>query len=259
MPNYSGQLVQGRNQIPGMEFLNQTSSAAPPAKPLGAAQVAINPNQQFNTGIPNFDNLSQTASGNVGNLLAGTESPDITRNIMAQWGGGAGLAPGSEFARNRSADLYGERSAARKEQGLKDLLGMLQGYSGTVTARPSDILGQQNLNASNLNVYNMGSERNASSERENAANLTQRREQELLDFYFKNKGFNEDVRRYDLNQYYAHPSPPSGNTNYGSVPGDFGAISQAYWNSINNPLPGSAYQTVPVRAHQAQPPEPPKA
>ena len=97
----------------------------------------------YNTGIPGFENLSQSASGNVGNLLNGTESPDITRNIAAQWGAGSGQGSGSDFVRNRSADLYGQRSEARKSQGLQGLLAMLQGYSGTVTARPGDILGAE--------------------------------------------------------------------------------------------------------------------
>lgn len=98
--------------------------------------------KQFDTGIPGFDILSQAASTNVKDLLQGVESPAITQNMNAYWGVGAGV-PGSEFLRNRAVDLYGQRAQARKEQGLTDLLNMMQGYSGTVTAKPSDIIGAE--------------------------------------------------------------------------------------------------------------------
>lgn len=99
--------------------------------------------RKFATGIPGFDELSQIASGNIRNLLAGTESPDITRNINATWGAGSGLAPGSEFLKNRAVDLYGRRSEARKSQGMKDLLSTLGTYSGTVVATPGQIMGDE--------------------------------------------------------------------------------------------------------------------
>lgn len=111
-------------------------------------------NQTYNTGIPGFDVLSQAASQNVSDLLRGVESPAITQNMNAMWGAGAGV-PGSEFLRNRAVDLYGQRSQARKQQGLSDLLNMMQGYSGTVTARPADILGQQTAFAQMGNAANI--------------------------------------------------------------------------------------------------------
>lgn len=122
----------------------------------GAVSSILNPrttlpgmtgnNRKFDTGIPGFDILSNAASANVQDLLAGTESPAITQNINAQWGVGAGV-PGSEFLKNRAIDLYGQRSEARKQQGLQNLLGMLQGYSGTVTARPGEILSAESQGA----------------------------------------------------------------------------------------------------------------
>ena len=99
-------------------------------------------NRKFETGIPGFDMLSQSASSNISDLLKGVESPAITQNMNAQWGVGAGV-PGTDFLRGRATDLYGQRAAGRQQQGLGNLLSMLQGYSGTAVARPGDIMGQE--------------------------------------------------------------------------------------------------------------------
>jgi len=112
---------------------NQNATSSPPAG---------RPNRKFDTGIPGFDMLSQSASSNISDLLKGTESPGITQNMNAQWGVEAGV-PGTDFLRGRATDLYGQRAAGRQQQGLGNLLSMLQGYSGTAVARPGDIMGQQ--------------------------------------------------------------------------------------------------------------------
>ncbi len=41
--------------------------------------------------------------------------------------------PGSDFARNRGFDLYGEQAESNKQRGFDDFLKLLQGYSGTVS------------------------------------------------------------------------------------------------------------------------------
>ncbi len=80
--------------------------------------------------VPGLKDLLGTGTGVIGNRLAGTESPAIAQNMNAMWGAGAGLAPGSEFLRNRGIDLFGERAEARQTAGLNDLLGLLGGVSG---------------------------------------------------------------------------------------------------------------------------------
>lgn len=79
--------------------------------------------------VPGLSELLGTGSGVIKNRLSGTESPAIAQNMNAMWGAGAGLAPGTEFLRNRGVDLFGQRAEARQSQGLQDLLGMLGGIT----------------------------------------------------------------------------------------------------------------------------------
>lgn len=149
--------------------------------------------RRFSTGIPGEENLYQKASENVGNLLSGTESPDITRNINAAWGAGSGLAPGSEFLRNRAVDLYGQRSEARKAQGMKDLLAMMGTFSGTVTATPGQILGDEAAQRG----FSLDQQQLAEQQRQFDAQLAQRQAEEDARLALENRRFN---LQYDLSK-----------------------------------------------------------
>lgn len=112
--------------------------------PTSAATSAAG--RTFDTGIPGFNDLSSIASGNIKDLLTGAPSLALNRNAGATFAAAHGLAPASgtgDFMDRWNYDLYGQQATARKEQGLSDLLNMLQGYSGTAVARPGDILGQE--------------------------------------------------------------------------------------------------------------------
>ncbi len=165
-------------------------------------------NRTFATGIPGFDELSQTASGNVQNLLSGTEDPSITRNLNASFGASSGLAPGSEFLNNRAIDLYGQRGEARKQQGFQDLLAMLGGYSGTVTATPGQVLGDE------AGQRDEAFRKQQEADRVNQFNqqmaFDRERQQQLLDM--ENKRFGLAERQYydqkpKIPQYYTQNNP----------------------------------------------------
>ncbi len=101
--------------------------------------------------VPGLSDLLGTGAGVIKNRLAGTENPAISQNLNAQWGAGAGLAPGSEFLRNRGADLFGARSEARQTAGLQDLLGLLGGVAGPSAAyRGQDI--ERELGTGSLSI-----------------------------------------------------------------------------------------------------------
>lgn len=92
--------------------------------------------------IPGLNDLSQTASGNIQDLLSGLPSASWARTTNAYWGAGAGQPnPGGAgtFAGNRGADLYHLQANQNQQQGLDDLLKMVQGYSGTVASTPGQI------------------------------------------------------------------------------------------------------------------------
>lgn len=114
--------------------------------------------------LPGIGGVLQSGLGNTSDLLSGVESPAVTQTMNAYWGGGSGLAPGSEFLRNRAVDLYGMRSAGRKQQGMQDLLGLLGGISGPTAAyRGQDIqaaLGQGNLDLGRSELSQRGSQFN---------------------------------------------------------------------------------------------------
>lgn len=90
--------------------------------------------QDLESILPGISGTLGQQLGNINNLISGTESPAITQNMNAYWGANSGLAPGSEFLRNRAVDLFGERSAQRQAQGGQDLLGLLGGVSAPLSS-----------------------------------------------------------------------------------------------------------------------------
>lgn len=157
------------------------TSALPGLPPTGSAA-----SRRFATGIPGEEELYQAASGNTRDLLMGEESPDITRNINAAWGAGSGLAPGSEFLQNRAVDLYGERAQSRKAQGMKDLLSMMGTFSGTVTATPGQVLGDESAQRS----FTLDQQRFAEQQRQFNEQLAQQKAMEDARLALENERFN---------------------------------------------------------------------
>jgi len=179
-----------QGNMPGRTATTQTTL---PGLPDASAR-------KFATGIPGFDELSGMASGNVKNLLAGTEDPGITRNMNAEWGAASGMAPGSEYLNNRAIDLYGQRGAARKQQGFQDLLAMLQGYSGTVVASPGQIFGDEASRRS----ADLEAKRLAQSGSQFAQQLAFDRERQAAQLDLENRRFGQQQQQY----YGSRPNTP---------------------------------------------------
>jgi hypothetical protein len=179
----------------------------PGLPPTGSAA-----NRRFSTGIPGEEGLYLDASRNVGDLLAGEESPDITRNINAEWGAGSGLAPGSEFMRNRGADLYGQRAAARKSQGMKDLLAMMGTFSGTVTATPGQVLGDEAAQRS----YALDQQQFAEQQRQFNESLANQKAMEQARLDLENERFQLDRRTTNRRFKPNNTEPPYYRQIYGA-------------------------------------------
>lgn len=86
----------------------------------------------YDSAIPNFANLTGSASANIQDLLAGSASPNEARLDNAWYGAGTGLDTTSPFLANRGRALYGQRDQQRKQSGIDNFLKMLQSFSGTV-------------------------------------------------------------------------------------------------------------------------------
>lgn len=174
LPYPGGKLPSSTGTLPGL----------PPSTAAG---------RRFSTGIPGEEALYQQASRNVGDLLSGEESPDITRNINAAWGAGSGLAPGSEFLRNRAVDLYGQRAEGRKAQGMKDLLAMMGTFSGTVSATPGQILGDE----ASQRALALDRDQMAQQQRQFESELAQRQQMQDAQLALENRRFD---LQYDLSK-----------------------------------------------------------
>lgn len=85
--------------------------------------------QQMQTLLSGLNDPLNTAIGNARSDLQGNISPSLVRSANAMFGAGSGLAPGSEFLRNRGFDLYSRGSNALKQQGQQNILGLLSGVS----------------------------------------------------------------------------------------------------------------------------------
>jgi hypothetical protein len=117
--------------------------------------------------IPGLRNLTTQATNVIGNALGGAPSVGETRTANAAWGAGAGIAPGSEFLDRRGYRLYRSEMENRQRKGLQDLLAMLQGYSGTVTATPGQLMDYSQRNAQNTWQNLMGLQQQQLAERQN--------------------------------------------------------------------------------------------
>ena len=105
-------------------------------------------NQSVQSVIPNFDSMTNSASNNIMSLLNGLPSASRARTANAYFGAKAGqTATGDNggvntFIGNRGADLYHNEAQQNQQQGLGNLLSMIQSYSGTVA--PTAGQNQQN-------------------------------------------------------------------------------------------------------------------
>lgn len=119
--------------------------------------------QGLSGAIPGLSNLTQTATGNIQNLLSGLPSASWARTTNAYNGVATGQpATGGTgtFQGNRGADLYHTQANQNQQTGLQDLLSLVGGYSGTVAPNAGQLLqnqqfGQQlNQNASQFDQQN---------------------------------------------------------------------------------------------------------
>ncbi len=117
-------------------------------------QVAPISGSVSTAGVPGFNRLSTTATGNIQNMLSGMPSAGPTKRANAYFGAGSGM-PGSDFVRNRGYDLYGEKADKYQQEGLDNFLKLLSGYSGTVMPTAGQQIETQQFNA---NLANRGRE-----------------------------------------------------------------------------------------------------
>lgn len=112
---------------------------------------SVNMNSLLESGIPGFGGLTRSATDIIGNLLNGLPSPSLARRENAYFGAASGLGssntdPTHDFLRNRGFDLYGQKAEERQQTGLKDLLSLLSGYSGSVVPTTGQALQNDQFN-----------------------------------------------------------------------------------------------------------------
>lgn len=106
--------------MPYQEF-NRTSTTNPAA---------------LSRAIPGMEELTRSATSNIGNLLKGLPSADIARTANAYFGIQSGM-PGSEFVRNRGFDLYGQMGEERRGRGLNDYVSLINALAPTALQEES--------------------------------------------------------------------------------------------------------------------------
>lgn len=107
-----------------------------------AAPAAVDTMGAFDAAMPGFKGRTGKASSIIDDLLNGTPSLSTTRNAQAAFGAGSGTGAGSDFSKRWGYDLYNQMGERRQQQGIQNLLQMLQGYAGTIV--PTAAQSQQN-------------------------------------------------------------------------------------------------------------------
>lgn len=114
----------------------------------GSSGGAGNPQSIFDV-IPGLTGLTNKAASNIGNNLNGLPSASWARTQNAYNGVSSGQpATGGDgtFQENRGQDLYHQQAQQQQQQGLQDLLSLIGGTSGTLTATPGQILQNNQFN-----------------------------------------------------------------------------------------------------------------
>jgi hypothetical protein len=101
----------------------------------------------LNSVLPGFSDLSASATGVIGNLLKGLPNPATVQQANATFGAGSGMDSRSGFLANRGYDLYNQQGQQMQQQGIGDLLSMVQGYSGNVVPNAPQTLQNQQFGA----------------------------------------------------------------------------------------------------------------
>jgi hypothetical protein len=118
----------------------------------GAIQLPPSIYDQLKDNVPNYSTLTSTASGDVGNELAGRLSPE-TINLLQNKAASMGVAngvPGSGFSNNAYLESLGLTSEGQIHQGLLDY-NNLTGTLGQTQLNPAiaaDIATQNAIDAS---------------------------------------------------------------------------------------------------------------
>lgn len=110
-----------------------------------------NLNGILNQAIPGFNSLTSKSSGIIGNALNG-ELPRDVQNQITDAAATQAVRGGMPGSNGTSGTLYGNRtlrdlgltSLNRQDTGVKDLIGFLQGVSGTAAPNYQQVQGQEN-------------------------------------------------------------------------------------------------------------------
>ncbi len=92
------------------------------------------PNNFLNSILPNLPSQKSEASSIIDNLLQGTPSPSTVRNAAATFGAQNGLGIGSGVTDRFGYDLYKQEGQKNQQQGIQNLLQMIQGFSSPTLA-----------------------------------------------------------------------------------------------------------------------------
>ncbi len=180
--------------------VNPVATSQAPAASSGAPFA-------LNAAIPGLQRNTSSASELVNRLLNGLPGTASARRAGAYFGATSGM-PGSEFARNRGYDIYGEEAESRNQRGFQDLLAMISGYSSPIYQERGQNIQQSQFGQSL-----------AQQQAEFSANLALQKQK--LDAELKKMGF-------DPNRYSRTPHMPAG------VPG-----YQQFNQSLDDPWRGN--------------------
>lgn len=105
----------------------------------------------LNSAIPGYSGLTQSASGIIGDAMAGRLPTDV-QNVINQGAATQAVASGMPGSNRRAGSLFGNRtlrdlgitSLQRQDAGVRDLLGFLQGVSGTAAPTFGQLQEQDN-------------------------------------------------------------------------------------------------------------------
>ncbi len=119
-----------------------------------SAGLASNLQGIINQAIPGFNGLTQSATNVIGSALGGQVPTDV-RNIIADKAAAQAVSGGMPGSSSVTGTLFGNSglrslgltSLGQQQQGVHDLLGMLQGYSGTVAPTFGQSQEQENARA----------------------------------------------------------------------------------------------------------------